>query len=144
MYYCSECRNTFTRVEDIIVHTKYIHNIGSANFRKSFCPFINCSVQLSSWSGYLRHLKSHDVSTAINVIEVINAVVSHEALESLPTNNNNKLDEDEVVEDISVELGIQIMSDILSSGFVGDSNSMSLVLVGCKYGKMVSGFVVST
>jgi len=115
MYYCSECRNTFTRVEDIIVHTKYIHNIGSANFRKSFCPFINCSVQLSSWSGYLRHLKSHDVSTAINVIEVINAVVSHEALESLPTNNNNKLDEDEVVEDISVELGIQIMSDILSS-----------------------------
>ncbi|OXA38358.1 hypothetical protein Fcan01_26799 [Folsomia candida] len=91
-------------------YVKYVHNYGHLSFKSSVCPFKNCVVELSSWSGYLRHIKTHDyVPVTQNNNLSINLGVDADFCSDL----NNYEDEFEVItgedQNISVELGISLL-----------------------------------
>lgn len=116
MFKCEECHRRFCKASEIQAHLKYIHNFGNAHFPISICPYHTCVAQLHSWSGFLRHIRSHELISSklcdVNINDA-NAFVP-------PDNTINELQDDGFGEDInscrtSVNSCIDIMKNILSS-----------------------------
>lgn len=123
MIVCQICNKLFSRLEEFQVHIKYIHNIGSGNFKGAVCPYQNCLSEQNTWSGYLRHLKSHNLNIDNNeTVEISDDCIElgvDEIYNNAEIGTTDEIDEGTEVEnlneDVSVDAGIKIMIDILSS-----------------------------
>lgn len=92
---------------------KYGHIYGELNFKTIFCPSVSCTIQLSTWSGFSRHLK--ELHNNINNLENESIQQQNEfgiRLDEV-TIEPHKFDEVEIVEEITVNLGIKLFTNLL-------------------------------
>lgn len=120
MYTCGPCGKVFCKFRELIVHFRCIHNYGEANFPATICPKQSCSTQICTWSGLLRHFKSHEIvldsenydknfeenlTPSLNLVDPVLDDVG----------NDPNLTEFNEQADITTNLGINVMKDILIS-----------------------------
>lgn len=127
MFNCPECLRLVIGSDELISHVKYIHSYSYVNFKIISCPFQTCCAGLSSWSGFLRHIKSHD-NSVVNLIYQCNSLqnisqsksdytVSVENIEGI----SKTFDADKAgqcpsaLENMSVDLGIKLITELLSN-----------------------------
>lgn len=112
MFTCPQCSRIFAGVIEITKHLKYFHTFGHFKFPRLVCPSISCSVDISTWSGFLRHIKSHGEVIDNNFI---NSLEDHENNIAQPVLLNPSIDLEnlEIPENISVDLGTKILTDLL-------------------------------
>src|SRR5579863_1456446 len=88
MFSCPECSKILGSVGEIIKHLKYIHNYGHANFTKVDCPQQGCVSSFSSWSGLVRHLKSHETVESSDASQTCSSSTEQQYPEYFKTNSN--------------------------------------------------------
>lgn len=89
MFTCPQCSRIFAGVIEITKHLKYFHTFGHFKFPRLVCPSISCSVDISTWSGFLRHIKSHGEVIDNNFI---NSLEDHENNIAQPVLLNPSID----------------------------------------------------
>lgn len=134
MFKCPECQNYFATILVIKNHLKYVHAYGHLSFRTMFCPSDSCSTELNTWGGLSRHLKqfhdcsnsSHENSTKHGQDQFTVEVGDNLEESNLETHNlessnlesvnleapNFEINENEI---ISIELGVQLFTDLLQN-----------------------------
>jgi hypothetical protein len=101
----------------MIKHLKFLHNIGNISYKSTVCPKDTCSVTISSWSGFLRHVKAHEDNIESSEVD-LNDFSSVEQENSSYANSQFSVQNyhnDNNAENISVETGINILTDLLGN-----------------------------
>lgn len=118
MFVCPRCNKIVLGATEFISHVKYIHNFNHINLAQLICPYSTCNVPIASWSGFIRHLKSHDLMADLNFNFESNE--NYPKLESgsrlLNDNlyeNFNELENLDNFRNISIETGIEIVGNVL-------------------------------
>lgn len=109
MFSCPDCAKWCLTGHDIFLHFKYVHSYSQSNFQEIVCPHINCLVSLSSWSGLLRHIKSH---------ENVERVQVEPSEEGLQNNISFDIPDEEEISDISEDFmsrdrAVKLFQDLL-------------------------------
>lgn len=112
MFSCPVCSQLTIKASALIKHVKYIHNYGHVNFSEVTCPSQDCGTKLGTWSGFLRHIKSHNCCP-VNLIDTLDCRNFEPLL-------SDQSAEDEFVEinhseEFTVDLGIKIINNILGN-----------------------------
>lgn len=118
MFTCPVCQILVLRASEFQTHLKFVHNYGHSNFPQLICPFSSCNITLGTWSGFLRHVKSHDKFLEIgsqipNLFfePTLNSSNFSEAQQEI----NIDFEDPKTFENISVDTGIKIVSEILGN-----------------------------
>lgn len=108
MFNCNICSKLIIISREFQNHVKYIHNFSEVNFKSQICSYRNCDAQINTWSGYMRHIKSHDSNA--NEINNNNLGLDLEIVSQIPDFQNEVVvDESCETENFSVELGINLL-----------------------------------
>lgn len=109
MFICPRCQKLILGVSEFHDHIKFTHNITHINFTKSICPYDGCNVEIFTWSGYLRHCKSHEISLQQENIQSLNNILESNS------NETTNLEDPEVFENITVDTCIEVIIDSLGN-----------------------------
>lgn len=119
MFSCPNCQQLFLGVNEFKHHLIYIHNYGHSKFSQIICPFSGCSELLNTWSWFLRHIKAHESSPGS---PMLNTYLESNLSNNLDfssfnsySNESNSLHNSETFENITVDTGIKIVSEILGN-----------------------------
>lgn len=115
MFKCIECSKLFSTILEIKDHLKYVHAYGHVHFTRMLCPNESCNVEINSWDGLWRHLKSfHEssISSGVKQLEVDIVGISS-SIQFNSKNNDLESDNLEIGDAMSVDFGIKLFKDLL-------------------------------
>lgn len=115
MFKCPECLRLFNTIIEIKDHLKYIHAYGLLNFHSIVCPDESCSTEISSWSGFWLHLKSFHGENSFEQVELVENFETENVGSEFQefVSESFPLDDFEILQEISVEQGIKLFTDLL-------------------------------
>jgi hypothetical protein len=111
MFSCPECSKIFVGCPEFLKHIKYVHSYSHFNFIQSICPFQSCNTKQSTWSGFLRHVKTHGSSLDSDDIDPDLETIPVFPIQ--PQINLDSQSENVNEENISLDLAVKIITKLL-------------------------------